>query len=324
MLSGEPCLSIPKTRASHGIVVGHRMLPDANGREAWRTAVMPSMTNATRALAAAGLFAVLTSGLARSGALWADGQHAQVRLVPGGRDGAGELLAGIAISLDHGFKTYWRSPGESGLPPSFDVSGSTNLAHAEVLWPVPNRLEDAGGVAYGYKDEVTFPLRVVPEDATRPVDLRVVLAYGVCNDICIPARAEFALRLDGSDAPDSTVRAALARVPEARALGDAGPLSVQAVEPGGDANTLAVSVRAPPGETLALFIEAPDGWFILARDRPDPPRAGAPAGATGIFVAEILERPSPVAGPLELRLTLASTTHAIETATTLDTSRLSR
>ena len=72
---------------------------------------------------------------------------------PGGEAG-GARLAAVEIALDRGFKTYWRHPGEAGLPPAFDWSGSANLAAVEVLWPAPRRFQDAGGVSYGYEGGV--------------------------------------------------------------------------------------------------------------------------------------------------------------------------
>jgi DsbC/DsbD-like thiol-disulfide interchange protein len=283
-----------------------------------------SNAGANRAFAAAAILAALATSPAQPGPLFADGQHAQVRLVPGGKDAGGDLLAGVGISLDRDFKTYWRTPGESGLPPSFDFSGSTNVAHAEVLWPVPNRFEDAGGIAYGYKDQVTFPIRLVSEDPTRPVELRLALAFGVCKDICIPAWADLALRLDERSERDVSIDDALARIPKTLPLGDGGPLAVLAVEPAGDGKTLAIAVRVPLNESPQLFLEAPDGWFVMARDCPKPPRAGGPAGATATCVAEIMERPYATEGPIELRLTLASASQAVETVVKLDTSRPSR
>src|SRR3712207_2310915 len=89
----------------------------------------------------------------------AQGFHSQVRLLSGGRQGE-TWLAGIQITLDAGFKTYWRNPGESGLPPSFDWSRSENVAGVEVRWPAPKRHEDAAGVAYVYGQKVVLPLVV--------------------------------------------------------------------------------------------------------------------------------------------------------------------
>jgi len=254
---------------------------------------------------------------------WVQGHHSRARLVAGGADGAARLAA-IEIVLDPGFKTYWRSPGESGLPPAFDWAGSENLSAAEVLWPAPHRFEDAGGVAYGYKDRVLLPVRVSPNDSAKPLRLALKLDYGVCKDICIPAQALLALALRpgeaGSPAPE--IAAALARVPRPQALGAPGGLSILAIDPEtvDGKPALAVAVRAPPGADL--FVEGPEGWYVAAgRLQPLPAASG---GADGRFLVEIFERPKDATGSLDLRLTLAAGERAVETAARLDTTRLPR
>lgn len=277
-----------------------------------------SFTRASLALALAGL-ALLPSprGAWADPEPWVEGHRSRVRLVAGGRDGEARLV-GLALRLDPGFKTYWRSPGESGLPATFDWAGSANLQRAEVLWPAPSRFEDGGGVGYGYKGEVLLPIRLVPEEAARPVEVRLALAYGVCDVVCVPERAALALRADERSS-DPAVGAALAQVPEGQPLGAGGELAILALRPGARPETFAVAVRAPSGKAPALFIEAPEGWFALARERADAPSPGAPAGATAAFAAEILERPAKARGPIELRLTLVAGARAVESVATLDT-----
>jgi len=123
--------------------------------------------------------------------------HSVVRLVKGKAAG-GEIQAGVEIRLGNGWKTYWRMPGDSGVPPDFDWSGSTNVAHVDVGWPAPHRMHDAGGESVGYKDEVLFPLTVRLKAPGRPARLDLKLFYAVCKNICIPARAEVSLDLDAS------------------------------------------------------------------------------------------------------------------------------
>lgn len=105
----------------------------------------------------------------------------------------GAWNAGLAITLEDGWKTYWRMPGESGVPPQFDWSGSTNLMSVTIGWPAPRRFSDAAGETIGYKDKVVFPLRIEPRDRSKPVRLELMLFYAVCKDICIPAEAKLAL-----------------------------------------------------------------------------------------------------------------------------------
>jgi DsbC/DsbD-like thiol-disulfide interchange protein len=255
---------------------------------------------------------------------WTEGHRSRVRLLAGGTDGAGQL-AGIEISLDAGFKTYWRNPGESGLPPAFDWSTSRNVGEVEVLWPAPARFEDAGGVAYGYQGRVLFPVRVRPQDPTKPIGLGLKIDYGVCKDICIPAQAELSLKLPTTtSAPTrALIEEALARVPKPRPLKAGGDLAVLGAEPTASDGKprLAVKVRAPGDSNPSLFVEAPENWFVLASPRPS---GIASEAGTKTFLVDVLERPRDAAGPVDLRFTLVAGDRAVETSASLDAARLER
>ena len=120
----------------------------------------------------------------------AKGMHAAVRLLAGSRSGP-VLLGGIAVQLDPGWKTYWRTSGDSGVPPRFDFSKSDNVEAVTVLWPAPAKFDDgAGGFSLGYHDQVVLPLRIVPKSNDKPVTLRANINYAVCEKICIPGRSE--------------------------------------------------------------------------------------------------------------------------------------
>jgi DsbC/DsbD-like thiol-disulfide interchange protein len=242
---------------------------------------------------------------------WVAGFHSRVRLIGGGTEGP-RLLAGIEIALDKGFKTYWRTPGESGLPPRFDWSGSVNAAAIEVRWPAPERTEDAGGVAYGYKDQVTLPVLVNAVDPSKPVKLSLGLDYGICKDICIPAHADLDLTLSGGNAQQAALQAALASVPKPQPLGQDVALSILRVEPtAGEKPTYSVTVSAPDGTRPTLFAEGPDDWYVST---------SAETGPENQFTVTIDERPKTNSGPVSLRLTLTAGDHAIESEVRLDDS----
>ncbi len=95
-----------------------------------------------------------------------------------------------------GWKTYWKNPGDSGVPPSFDWAGSKNLKHAEVLYPAPHRFADANGTAIGYDDQVVFPVKLTPERVGEPIELKLAFAYGLCKDLCIPNDVSLGLTLE--------------------------------------------------------------------------------------------------------------------------------
>src|SRR5215468_1338291 len=121
---------------------------------------------------------------------WQSEGHSAVRLLAGSRSGA-VLLGGIAFQLQPGWKTYWRTPGDSGVPPRFDFSKSDNVEAVTVLWPAPLMFDDgAGGHVLGYHDKVVLPLRIVAKSADKPVTLRADINYAVCEKLCIPVEAK--------------------------------------------------------------------------------------------------------------------------------------
>src|SRR3954467_8788244 len=143
----------------------------------------------------AGLIAALVAwpsmpqARAQDSSPWVKDSHSAVRLLAGSRSGA-VLLGGVAIQLQPGWHTYWRTPGDSGVPPRFDFSKSDNVEAVTVLWPAPRKFDDgAGGFSFGYTQQLVLPLRIVAKNADRPVTLRAAINYAVCEKICIPVDA---------------------------------------------------------------------------------------------------------------------------------------
>src|SRR5205085_11967484 len=141
---------------------------------------------------------------------WQRDGHSAVRLLAGSRSGS-VLLGGIAIQLEPGWKTYWRTPGDSGVPPRFDFSKSDNVEAVTVLWPAPMKFDDgAGGFSLGYKKQVVLPLRIVAKNNDKPVTLRAHLNYAVCDKLCIPVEATSELTFASvASTEDGTLSAAL-------------------------------------------------------------------------------------------------------------------
>lgn len=263
-------------------------------------------------IAAVAFFTILSSfaafGQSPPPATSAQGFHSQVRLLSGGKQG-GQWLAGIEITLDPGFKTYWRNPGESGLPPSFDWSASENVAGVEVRWPAPKRHEDAAGIAYVYSHRVILPVLVEPKAADKPVKLALTVDYGVCKDICIPAHADLLLSLTDSGPDRPEIEKAMAKVPRKQALSAQGGLAVVSVEPkAGEPSALSVSVRAPAGTKPVLFAEVPENWYVST----------SPAEEDDRFTVTVEEKPKDATGPVPLTLTLVAGDEAVETQVSLD------
>jgi DsbC/DsbD-like thiol-disulfide interchange protein len=221
---------------------------------------------------------------------WQRDAHSAVRLLAGSRSG-GVLLGGIAFQLEPGWKTYWRNPGDSGVPPRFDFSRSDNVDSVTVLWPAPMKFDDgAGGHSLGYKKQVVLPLRIIARNNDKPVTLRAAISYAVCDKLCIPVEAASELTFSSvASTEDGNLATALDTVPKPANIGDPMPVTIRDVRRDGDRNVV-VDVTAPDNKDVSLFVEGPTPDWALPIPRqvePSPPGVkrfvfeldGLPAGA---------------------------------------------
>jgi DsbC/DsbD-like thiol-disulfide interchange protein len=194
---------------------------------------------------------------------WVKDGHSAVRLLAGSRSGA-VLLGGIAIQLQPGWHTYWRNPGDSGVPPRIDFSKSENIEAVTILWPAPAKFADgAGGISLGYLKQVVLPLRIVAKNADKPVTLRADISYAVCEKLCIPVEASTELAFTSvASTEDSALSAALDTVPKPATIGDPNPLTIRDVKREGK-NSVLVDVAAPDGKDVSLFVEGPTPDWAL-------------------------------------------------------------
>ena len=194
---------------------------------------------------------------------WLKDGHSAVRLLAGSRSGA-VLLGGIAIRLQPGWHTYWRTPGDSGVPPRFDFTKSENIEAVTILWPAPTKFADgAGGTSLGYQKQVVLPLRIVAKNADRPVTLRAEINYAVCEKLCIPVEASAELGFTSvASTQDGALSAALDTVPKPANIGDPNPLTIRDVKREGKAGVI-VDVAAPGASEVNLFVEGPTPDWAL-------------------------------------------------------------
>jgi len=265
-----------------------------------------------------GLTAWAVAGAAEAADMsaWSDDGHAAVRLIAGSNDAkAPALRAGVEIKLQPGWHTYWRYPGDSGVPPRFDFSHSDNLAAAKVLYPAPHLLRDEAGQSLVYEDAVVFPLVVTPKQAGKPVRLRLKLDYAICEKLCVPAEARAELDVaPGPSALDATLKAAEAGVPTPATAADVG-LTVRRVN-NAPKPLVAVDFKAAGDKPVQLFVEGPTPEWAL----PIPvPAQGAPAGHRQ-FGFELDGLPPGVdpKGHFELTFTIVEGDRALEVKSHLD------
>jgi len=296
-------------------------------RFALRTVIMRNVLAhplmiATVALTCAGY---VPNARAQDASSWDGEPHGSSRLIAGAAHNTGDkklARAGIEIRLDPGWKTYWRYPGDSGVPPTLDFAGSENVKSVSTLWPAPERFADgAGGYSIGYHGDVVLPLQIIPNDAAKPSLLHVKLGYAVCGKLCVPAEARHTLSLSGKPgAEEPALAAAEARVPRRVALGAQGSLTIASVhrESSGKRARVVVLVGAPDGVVVDLFAEGPTPEWALPLPQPESNALVSPDGMRRyVFDLDGLP-PGAKAEGATLKITAVSPTDAIEVEARLD------
>jgi len=235
--------------------------------------------------------------------------HATVRLINGGLIGK-TTYAGVEITMDAHVKTYWRMPGDSGLPPVFDWSTSDNLADAQVKWPLPERIADPSGTIFGYHDQVIFPVLITAKDPSKPVRLGLKLDFAICGELCVPMadKASLLLKPETENTSDrERLETFLNRVPAPSIIGQSDRPSLVSIESKAP-DTLLVAANRPLSD---IIVEAPNGWYF----------GDATAQSAILWNVKLLEKPTKatLAG-LSLTVTLVAEGQATETSLSLDAS----
>ncbi len=209
-----------------------------------------------------------------SSSLWVHSHNTSMRLIAGASKPNETLHAGLEIRLAPGFKTYWRTPGESGVAPVASFEGSQNLKKAEVLFPAPQIFKEKSGTVIGYKDSIVWPIHVEAQDAAKPVLLNIKLDYGVCEKICVPASGTATISLTSAKETefDAKIKSAEARVPQKMKLGEGKDVSITKVSSpiieNGHATFL---VDVAGSQFLDVLPEArsdglkPESWYLEAQ-----------------------------------------------------------
>ena len=229
------------------------------------------------------------------------GTPARVSLLPGWRMENGNHMAALRVVLADGWKTYWRAPGEGGIPPDFDWSGSVNLDGVTFHWPVPEVIGTGDLETIGYRNELILPIEITPEKAGQDVELSADLLMGICEHICVPLESDVSVDLPASaTTADPRIEAALAQRPDTKE--EAGVTDVSCTREDlrdGVRVTARMALPAMSDHEAVVFEAAdPTIWVSEAMEHRD--------GATLVAVADLVPpsgQPFPVAGS-DLRFTV--------------------
>jgi len=143
-----------------------------------------------------------------------DHSPVSVEVLQGWELADGRRVVAIKLSLEDGWKTYWRAPGDSGIPPLFSWKGARNIAQMQITWPQPKVFDDGGVRSIGYKKQLVIPLHIAPKRDDKPVHLKGRMDIGICSDICAPYTLKFDTKLeDVGSFPTPEIASALASAP---------------------------------------------------------------------------------------------------------------
>ncbi|MDA5095465.1 protein-disulfide reductase DsbD family protein [Aliiroseovarius sp. KMU-50] len=195
---------------------------------------------------------------------------AQIEVLTGWRTDDGAHMSALRIRLAEGWKTYWRAPGDSGIPPSLDLRGSRNIEAVQFHWPVPDVYEEQGVRTIGYKNELVLPMRIIPKDGGADIALNGDLQIGVCQDICVPLQAELTAALPVQPTgSDRAIQRALRQRPDTSK--EAGVKSATCnVEPIKDGVRITAELQMPRlGSNEVVVVETADSsvWVSEASSR---------------------------------------------------------
>ncbi len=202
---------------------------------------------------------------------WQGGAEMQARLISAidSLDGRDEITAGLEVKLAKGWKIYWRSPGDAGLPPELDFSKTPSVLGHHLDFPAPKRFSILGFDSFGYADHVIYPLRLSITPQSQGMTIAAQFDGLVCKDVCIPLREILTLSLPKGQAAASEfardIAQYMANVPR---QSTAGGIALKAVYLDGD--DLVLPFQHPDNQPITapedILIEAATGYaFALPK-----------------------------------------------------------
>lgn len=223
------------------------------------------MRNPFRLTCLSALLGALLTGAGIAGPL--DDAY-QAKILPGWRTDDGRHMAALQIDLAPGWKTYWRAPGDAGIPPRFDWRGSSNLSDVQVIWPTPDVMDQGGMQVIGYGGKLIVPLHVHPKSRARDVRLNAQIEIGVCKDVCLPVTVKVDQDLPRDTyKPDAIIAGALANQPYSAQEARVGQVSC-AISPIQDGLRLTAKVQMPAisaGEVAVIETDNAQVWVSQAK-----------------------------------------------------------
>lgn len=127
---------------------------------------------------------------------WQNNYNSSARLLIGNYNSDKKLIIGLELSIEKGSYSYWRNPGDSGIPPIINFKKSINIEKFDIKYPVPEIITHSFGSSNGYKDNVIFPIILELVDEKKPLNINITFDYGICDRVCVPVRNELSYKIN--------------------------------------------------------------------------------------------------------------------------------
>lgn len=247
------------------------------------------------------------SHAAAGASAWYHAEGGSIRIITAGApDDDGNLRAALEIRLQPGWKTYWRDPGDSGVPPTLQVDAGGSEAAVEIGFPAPSRFDDSYSRWAGYDHSVALALTVQIPAMMQPAPIRARTFLGICETICIPVEAEFDVPLYAPADPEeaAAVTSAFDALPQPARPG----FEARAVKV--DSDAILIETDLPANATIVdLFVAGTSSLTLGVPELSDS--ATVAAFRVPILYGKVEN------GPGELAYTLVTTAGAVDGHLTL-------
>ncbi len=222
------------------------------------------LTAPVAALALAVLGAFPAPGYAET-TEWANNEGGRMRIVALSPDARGNVRGALQIEPKAGWITYWREPGDAGIPPHIAFSETSGVRLTKMSYPVPRRFDNGDISDIGYDGPVTFPFELTLTAPKGRIPITASAFIGICRNICIPFQAEFSLSLN-QDAGTSfseamIINEAESELPEA----PSGDFALTSHTLSSDEKTIGLQLKLPKGapKKPQVIVTGPEGHVIL-------------------------------------------------------------
>lgn len=192
--------------------------------------------------------------------------HATLTVLTGHQTKSGSVMAGLRIDMADGWKTYWRAPGDAGIPPQVTWGGSENIDGVAFYWPTPEVFDQSGMRSIGYHGSVTVPIEIFP-NYKGEIRLKGELDIGVCEEICVPATFSFDTVIPSDGKRNAAISASLLNQPLTADEAGVGAVTCTLKPIDGGMQITTVAALAATSEAEAIILETADPFVWVSEPK---------------------------------------------------------